>query len=80
MFDGISMQLFLLFTINYLHLRTCGILTVLTSEFRKVSDFSHYVIFKLIWRICDLTEGMYDKTSIAFNLCHHKNFLHSILI
>ena len=39
--------------------QTYGILTVLTSESARVSDFSPHVIFAVSWhRICDLTEAM----------------------
>jgi len=30
-----------------LHFQTCGILTVVTSEFARVSDFSPHAIFAL---------------------------------
>jgi len=46
-----------------LHVQTCGILTVLTSESARVSDFSPHVIFAISrHRICDLTEVMIHKT------------------
>jgi len=36
-----------------LHFRTCGIVTVMTSESARVSDFSTHVIFAVKWhRIC----------------------------
>jgi len=38
-----------------LHSQTYGILTVMTFESVRVSDFSPYVIFAIEWhRICDL--------------------------
>jgi len=38
-----------------LHFQTCGILTVLTSEFANASNFSPHIIFAVSWhRICDL--------------------------
>jgi len=40
--DGILMQLPLYAS---LHFETCGILTVMTSESARVSDFSPHVIF-----------------------------------
>jgi len=56
------------------------VLTILTSEFVRVTDFSPYVIFAVsLHRICDLTEAMIDNTLIAFNLCRHKKSLPSIL-
>ena len=42
MFDGIYSLLSLY---DSLHFETCDILTVLTSEFERVSDFSPHVIF-----------------------------------
>jgi len=63
------------------HFQTCGILTVMTSESARVSDFSPHVIFAVTWhRICDLTVAMIDKTSSGFNMCRHKNSLPSTLI
>ena len=52
-----------------LHFQTCGILTVMTSESARVSDFSLHVIFAVKWhRIYDFTVAMTDKTSSGFNL------------
>jgi len=64
-----------------LHFQTCGILTVLTSESARVSDFSPHVIFAAkLHRIYDFTVAMIDKTLSGINLCHHKNSLPSTLI
>jgi len=63
------------------HFQTCGILTVMTSESARVSDFSPHVIFAIkLHRICDLAVVMVDKTSSGFNLCRHKNSLPTTLI
>jgi len=63
------------------HFQTCGILTVMTSESARVSDFSPHVIFAVkCHRICDLTVAMIDRTSSGFNFCCHKNSLPSTLI
>jgi len=62
------------------HFQNFGILAVLTSESTKVSDFSPHITFAANEHgICDLTLGMIDKTLTAFNLCHHKDSLPSIL-
>ena len=63
------------------HFQTCGILTVMTCESARVSDFSPHVIFAVKWhRICDLAVVMIDKTSSRFNMCCHKKTLPSTLI
>jgi len=54
------------------HFQTYGILTVITSESARISDFSPHVIFAVKWHgICNLTVAMTDKTSSGFNLCCH---------
>jgi len=56
------------------HFQTCGILTVTTSEYARVSDFSPHANFAVKWhRICDLTFAVIDKNSSGFKLCRHKN-------
>jgi len=58
-----------------LHFQTCVILTVMTSESARVSDFIPHIIFAVKWhRICELTVAMIDKTSSGFNLFHHKKY------
>jgi len=58
-----------------LHFQTCGILTVMTSESARVSDFSPHVFFAVkSHRICDFTVAMIDKISSGFNLCRHKKY------
>ena len=46
-----------------LHFQTCSILTAITSESTRVSNFSPHVIFAVKrYRICDLTVAVIDKT------------------
>jgi len=48
-----------LYTYASVHFKTCGILTVMTSEFARVGDFSPHVIFSVTsHRICALTVAM----------------------
>jgi len=45
-------------------LSTCGILTVMTSEAARVSDFSPNAFLQLN-HICDLTVAMIDKIQVV---------------
>jgi len=63
-----------------LYFQTCSILAILTSESTRVSDFSPHAFLQVVDIVCDIIRAMIDKTSIAFNLCYHKNSLQSVVI